>query len=112
MRLIKKYFFVNLTYYFNRFNRELERAKTRQLPSGLKRVLRTSNKSLDMIRNTCEYPVLSNGPLERINNKIKVLKRSAYSYRNYNHFRNRIILISRLYVSGRHKKRTKLQKIA
>ena len=97
---------------FERVKRELDRAKTRQLPPGLKRILRTFNKSLDMIRNTCEYPELSNGPLEGINNKIKVLKRNAYGYRNYNHFRNRILLISRLYVSGRHKKGTKLQKVA
>ena len=99
-------------YDFEGFKRELDRAKTRQLPPGLKRVLRTFNKSLDMIRNTCEYPELINGPLEGINDIIKVLKRNAYVYRNYSHFRHRIPLISRPYISGRHKKGNKLQKVA
>lgn len=50
-------------------------------------------------------------PLEGFNNKIKVLKRNAYVYRNYSHFRHRILLISKLYASRRHKKGTKLQKV-
>ena len=95
---------------FERFKRKLDQAKTKQLPPGLKRVLRTFNKSLDMILNTCENPELSNGPLEGINNKIKVLKRNAYGYRNYSHFRNQILLISRLYVSGKHKKELSYKK--
>ena len=56
---------------------------------------------------TCYHPRLSNGPIEGINNKIKVLKRNAYGYRNYSHFRHRILLIARLYVSGRNKEGTK-----
>ena len=35
---------------------------------------------------------LSNGPLEGINNKIKVIKRTAYGFRNFNNFRLRILL--------------------
>ena len=35
---------------------------------------------------------LSNGSLEGINNKIKVIKRTAYGFRNFNHFRLRILL--------------------
>ncbi|MGF3076646.1 transposase, partial [Facklamia sp. P12955] len=31
-----------------------------------------------------------------LNNKIKVLKRNAYGYRNYLHFKNRILLMMRL----------------
>lgn len=45
------------------------------------------------------------------NNKIKLIKRVAYGYRNFNNFRNRILIISRLYVSE-YKKRTKQQKLA
>ena len=35
--------------------------------------------------------------LKGINNKIKVLKRNAYGYNSFTHFRNRILLISKLY---------------
>ncbi|PTF74360.1 hypothetical protein BU679_10340 [Staphylococcus chromogenes] len=45
------------------------------------------------------------------NNKIKLIKHVAYGYRNFNNFRNRILIISRLYVSE-YKKRTKQQKLA
>ncbi|PPJ44489.1 ISL3 family transposase, partial [Rhizobium sp. KAs_5_22] len=45
------------------------------------------------------YPQLANGPIEGLNNKIKVLKRTAYGYRNYSHFKNRILLMMRLYQS-------------
>lgn len=34
-----------------------------------------------------------NGPTEGCNNKIKVLKRNAYGYRNFARFRNRILHI-------------------
>lgn len=37
----------------------------------------------------CSY---SNGFTEGINNKIKVIKRNAYGYRNFENFRNRILL--------------------
>jgi transposase len=33
----------------------------------------------------------SNGPVEGINNRIKLIKRRAYGYRNVTNFRNRII---------------------
>ncbi|ARJ51637.1 hypothetical protein B5P37_10105 [Staphylococcus lutrae] len=56
-------------------------------------------------------PHLTNGPIEGINNKIKLIKRVSYGYRNFYNFRNRILIISRLYVSE-YKKRTKQQKIA
>ena len=44
------------------------------------------------ILNTFDYPY-SNGFTEGCNNKIKVLKRNAYGYRNFNRFRNRILHI-------------------
>ena len=34
---------------------------------------------------------LRNGYIEGINNKIKVIKRIAYGYTNFTHFRNRIM---------------------
>lgn len=36
---------------------------------------------------------LHNGYIEGINNKIKVIKRIAYGYTNFTHFRNRIMYI-------------------
>mgnify|MGYP003401201015 CR=1 FL=1 len=36
---------------------------------------------------------ITNGFTEGCNNKIKVLKRNAYGYRNFNRFRNRILHI-------------------
>ncbi|EOS8059541.1 transposase, partial [Enterococcus hirae] len=38
----------------------------------------------------------SNGALEGTNNKIKVIKRVAYGYRNFHNFRARIYLIQDL----------------
>ena len=52
--------------------------QTKHLSNGLNRVLQTFKKLLPYIQNTCEYPTLSNGTIEGINNKIKVLKRNAY----------------------------------
>ena len=67
------------------------------LSDGLNRVLQTFKKFLPYIQHTCEYPSLSNGPIEGINNKIKVLTRNAYGYSGFTHFRNRIVLMSKLF---------------
>ena len=44
------------------------------------------------ILNSFDYPY-TNGFTEGINNKIKVLKRNAFGFRNFNRFRNRILHI-------------------
>ena len=72
---------------------------SKQLSDGLNRVLQTVKKLLPYIQNTCEYSTLSNEPIEGINNKIKVLKRNAYGYSSFTHFRNRILLMSKLFTS-------------
>ena len=82
---------------FNDVKEELMSVQTKHLPDGLNRVLQTFKKFLPYLQNTCEYPTLSNGPIEGINNKIKVLKRNAYGYTNFTHFRNRILLMSKLF---------------
>ncbi|RIM14542.1 hypothetical protein BU672_11155 [Staphylococcus chromogenes] len=51
------------------------------------------------IANTVQIPHLISGPIEGINNKIKLITHVTYGYRNFNNFRNRIFIISRLYVS-------------
>lgn len=45
----------------------------------------------EYINNSIEFNY-TNGFTEGINNKIKVIKRIAFGYRNFNHFRNRILL--------------------
>ena len=90
---------------YHSFRRTLHEVSGCQLSSGLRRVLRTFTKFNKFLENTFNDPQLTNGPIEGINNKIKVLKRNAYGFRNYYHFKNRILLISRLYVSGGKEKR-------
>jgi transposase len=63
--------------------------------SGIKRFVDCSNtmkKWSKFILNSFDCPY-SNGFTEGCNNKIKVLKRNAYGYRNFNRFRNRILHI-------------------
>ena len=47
---------------------------------------------MDQILNQYDYPI-STGPLEGINNKIKVLKRAAYGFRDMEYFKLRILFI-------------------
>lgn len=49
-------------------------------------------KHMEQILNHYDYPI-STGPLEGINNKIKVLKRTAYGYRDMEFFKLRILFI-------------------
>ena len=97
---------------YDQFMMSLHQATNQQLAPGLRRVLRTFRKFQPYISNTFDHPTITNGPIEGINNKIKVLKRNAYGYRKDTHFKNRILLISRLYVSGRKEKETKQQLVA
>ncbi|MDH2958809.1 transposase [Staphylococcus aureus] len=50
--------------------------------------------------------VLTNGAIEGINNKIKLIKRISFGYRNFNNFKARIMMIFSLY-KGEKKKTTK-----
>jgi transposase len=59
--------------------------------SVLKKVAKTLLKWKTPILNYFVYR-LTNGPMEGTNNKIKVLKRRAYGYRNQDHFFTRIRL--------------------
>lgn len=63
--------------------------------SGLKEYVKCSNTMINWqygILNSFDYPY-TNGFTEGCNNKIKVLKRNAYGYRNFRRFRNRILHI-------------------
>ncbi|MFI6203034.1 transposase [Staphylococcus warneri] len=69
-------------------------------------------KYLPYITNTIRYPHLTNGPIEGINNKIKLIKRVSYGYRNFYNFRNRILIISRIFVNEYKKNTKQLNRVA
>lgn len=62
------------------------------LPQPMKEAMATLRKYRRYIVNSieCDY---SNGPMEAMNNNIKVLKRTAYGYRNLFNFKRRIYLV-------------------
>lgn len=63
--------------------------------SGLREYVKCSNTMINWqygILNSFDYSY-TNGFTEGCNNKIKVLKRNAYGYRNFRRFRNRILHI-------------------
>lgn len=68
--------------------------KWTDLPYPLQRVQRTLRSHLSEIINSMKHH-LSNGPLEGTNNKIKMIKRTACGFRNFNNFRLRILLASK-----------------
>lgn len=61
------------------------------LPKKLQKVQNTLRRHQDEIVNSFRCH-LTNGPIEGTNNKIKVIKRTAYGFRNFFHFRIRILL--------------------
>lgn len=61
------------------------------LPEVYQPVLATFRKYRKEIKRALRVPY-SNGPLECLNNHIKVLKRIAYGFRNFQNFRERIFL--------------------
>ncbi len=58
----------------------------------MKTALKTLNLYRDLVINALENEA-SNGRLEATNNLIKVIKRNAYGFRNFLHFKNRILII-------------------
>ncbi|MGH2089710.1 transposase, partial [Aerococcus urinaeequi] len=81
------------------FKAQLAQSKLVKLPSGLSRVLRTFTKLQRYIGHTFKYNHLTNGRIEGLNNKIKILKRIAYGYRNFQNFRTRILMTNKLYLN-------------
>ncbi|QFV01054.1 hypothetical protein LP475_04675 [Limosilactobacillus pontis] len=83
--------------------------KRNNLPNVMRRVKRTLAKHRQEIIASF-YTRLTNGPIEGTNNKIKVIKRTAYGYRNFFHFRIRILIslkTSNLMIRELSKKRTR-----
>lgn len=65
--------------------------KQHSLPTVMRRVRQTLVKHRQEIIASF-YTRLTNGPIEGTNNKIKVIKRTAYGFRNFFHFRIRILI--------------------
>ena len=61
----------------------------------IKKSLKTFKKYLGYIENSLNYDY-NNGIIEGINRKIKTLKRTAYGYKSFYHFRARILICSNL----------------
>lgn len=61
----------------------------------MKTAISTLIKYFDYISNSLDSSY-SNGPLEGLNNYIKVVKRIAFGYRSFFHFRNRILITKNL----------------
>lgn len=62
------------------------------LPPEMRQALKTIKKHKAEIENGFVLPKLTNGPIEGVNNYIKVIKRIAYGYNNFKHFRLRILI--------------------
>ena len=82
-----------------KFNHKLFSIHLSDVCPKLRPVIRTFKTISAFIENTMTYSNLTNGPLEGINNKIKLIKRVSFGYRNYDNLRNRIIITSRLFAS-------------
>lgn len=76
---------------FTALSATLENQTTKHISSHMKTSLKTLRKHLPYIENSFKY-AYNNGRIEGINNKIKVLNRVAYGYRNFTNFKNRILL--------------------
>ncbi|GEK35604.1 hypothetical protein KSI01_31370 [Kurthia sibirica] len=69
----------------------LEKPLEEGVSNDFKRSIRTLTYHVPSIENSFIYP-FSNGKIEGIHNKIKVLNRIAYGYQNFNHYRQRIFM--------------------
>ena len=66
------------------------------MPKGIRKALTTFKKYAKYIKNTMAYPEYTNGHIEGINNKLKLIKRVAYGYRKFKNFRLRALIIFRV----------------
>ncbi|WP_425539479.1 ISL3 family transposase [Microaceticoccus formicicus] len=68
-----------------------------EVSDAMKTSINTLLKDFEYVKNCLEVNV-TNGCLEGINNFIKCLKRVAFGYRSYYHFRNRILICKKMIV--------------
>ena len=72
--------------------------------------IKTLRKYKRQIKNTMYYNELSNGPLEGINNKIKVIKCISYGYRSFSNFKAKILLVFSLFIPSETNKKPRYSK--
>ncbi|WP_141767411.1 transposase, partial [Staphylococcus aureus] len=84
----------------------LNSVSKKSVSKGVWKVVKYYRKHQRMLRNTIYYPAFNNDAIEGINNKIKLIKRISFGYRNFNNFKARIMMIFSLY-KGEKKKTTK-----
>ena len=58
----------------------------------MKKAMALFKDNIKYIENSFKYEI-NNGVIEGTNNLIKQIKRTAYGYRKFNHFINRVFLI-------------------
>lgn len=93
---------------FNKFNTLVNDKST--LPRCMFTAIKILRKYKGQIKNTMYYNGLSNGPLEGLNNMIKVIKPISYGYRSFCNFRGKILLIFSLFSSSNTDKKPRYSK--
>jgi transposase len=68
---------------------------SKQISDHMKVSVKTIKKYMEYVENTLIYGY-TNGILEGINNKIKVIKRISFGYKSFYHFKNRILITQNL----------------
>ena len=81
--------------HFQAFETTLMESKKYVFPHKVRTAFRTLTSYALDIENSLTY-TLSNGVVEGTVNKIKMIKRSGYGYRNYGHLRCRILISTQL----------------
>ena len=75
----------------NKFKKFISKDYT-NISEEMKQVIKTYRKYEEYIINSLKYPY-SNGICEGINNKIKLIKRIAYGFRNFENFKLKIFYV-------------------
>ena len=69
----------------------LKELQSSDISSDMKTAISTLLQQSDYVKNALKYEY-SNGTIEGLNNYIKVIKRIAFGYQSFFHFRNRILI--------------------
>ena len=93
---------------FDRFQALINDKST--LPRYMFTAIKTLRKYKRQIKNTMYYNGLSNGPLEGINNKIKIIKRISYGYKSFSNFKAKILLVFSLFTPSETNKKPRYSK--
>ena len=79
----------------NALKNHLKFYQTEDISDYMKIAINSILKNFDYVANALDYKY-SNGAIEGINNYIKTIKRIAFGYKSFYHFRNRILISKKL----------------